>query len=124
MLNRGSPRSFHPTLKMSIPATLILRNAKVWTGDEQQPAAQAVAVIGDEVVRVGTDREIDALRGTGTVVRDLGGKLVLPGFNDSHVFVDAGRNLLSVKLRDAASPEELARRSASSRGISPRANGQ
>jgi len=99
------------TKEMGIPATLILRNAKIWTGDERQPAAQAVAVIGDEVVRVGTDREIDGLRGTSTVVRDLGGKLILPGFNDSHVhFADAGRNLLSVKLRDAASPQELARR--------------
>jgi len=99
------------TKEMGIPATLILRNALIWTGDERRPAAQAVAVIGDEIARVGTDREIDGLRGAGTVVRDLGGKLLLPGFNDSHVhFVDAGRNLLSVKLRDAASPEELARR--------------
>ncbi len=97
--------------EMGIPATLILHNAKIWTGDVRQPAAQAVAVIGDEVVSVGTDREINALRGSGTVVRNLGGKLMLPGFNDSHVhFVDAGRNLLSVKLRDAASPEEFARR--------------
>ena len=96
---------------MGIPATLILRNARVWTGDEKQPIAQAVAVLGDEIVRVGTDREIDALRGPSTVVRDLGGRLILPGFNDSHLhFADAGRNLLSVKLRDADSPEELARR--------------
>jgi predicted amidohydrolase YtcJ len=96
---------------MSIPATLILRNAKIWTGDERQPTAQAVAVIGDAIARVGTDREIDGLRGPDTVIRDLGGKLVLPGFNDSHLhFVDAGRNLLSVKLRDADSPEELAKR--------------
>ena len=99
------------TKEMGIPATFILRNAKIWTGDERQPTAEAVAVIGDEIVRVGTDREIDALRGRDTVVRDLGGKLVLPGFNDSHLhFVDAGRNLLSVKLRDADSPAELARR--------------
>lgn len=97
--------------EMAIPATLILRNAKIWTGDDRQPSAQAVAVIGDEIVRLGTDREIDGLRGNGTVVRDLGGKLVLPGFNDSHVhFAAAGRNLLSVKLRDAASPEEFAKR--------------
>jgi predicted amidohydrolase YtcJ len=96
---------------MGIPATLILRNAKVWTGDERQPTAQAIAVIGDEIVRVGTDREADTLRGPGTVVRDLGGRLILPGFNDSHLhFADAGRNLLSVKLRDADSTEELAKR--------------
>ncbi len=96
---------------MGIPATLILRNAKVWTGDERQPNAQAVAVIGEEIVRVGTDREADTLRGPSTVVRDLSGRLILPGFNDSHLhFVDAGRNLLSVKLRDADSPEQLAKR--------------
>ncbi len=97
--------------EMGIPATLILRNANIWTGDERHPNAQAVAIVGDEIVRVGTDQEIGRLRGPDTVVRDLGGKLVLPGFNDSHVhFVDAGRNLLSVKLRDAGSPEELAKR--------------
>jgi predicted amidohydrolase YtcJ len=96
---------------MGISATLILRNARVWTGDDRQPTAQAVAVVGDEVVRVGSDREIDSLTGAGTVVRDLAGKLVLPGFNDSHVhFTSGGRNLLSVKLRDASSPEEFAKR--------------
>ena len=96
---------------MGISATLILRNARVWTGDDRQPTAQAVAVVGDEVVRVGSDREIDNLTGAGTVVRDLAGKLVLPGFNDSHVhFTSGGRNLLSVKLRDASSPEEFAKR--------------
>jgi predicted amidohydrolase YtcJ len=88
-----------------------LRNALIWTGDERQPTAQAVAVIADGIVRIGTDREIDRLKGPGTIVRDLGGKLLLPGFNDSHVhFIDAGRNLLSVKLRDASNPEELAKR--------------
>jgi hypothetical protein len=42
--------------EMAIPATLILRNAKIWTGDDRQPSAQAVAVIGDEIVRIGKER--------------------------------------------------------------------
>lgn len=94
-----------------IPATLILRNAKIWTGDDRLPTAQAVAVNGDQIVRVGSNHEVDSLRGDGTVVHDLGGKLVLPGFNDSHVhFASAGKNLLSVKLRDASSQEEFVKR--------------
>ena len=42
---------------------------------------------------------------------DAGGKLVLPGFNDAHVhFLSGGFSLANVDLRDATSPEEMARR--------------
>ncbi|MCA1640622.1 MAG: amidohydrolase [Acidobacteria bacterium] len=51
------------------------------------------------------------LAGKRTRVIDARGALVLPGFNDSHVhFTDGGQHLASVQLRDAASPEEFARR--------------
>ena len=92
-------------------ADLIISNAKIWTVDKSVPSAEAVAVLGDRVVAVGTSADIDARRGPHTTVIDAGGKLLLPGFNDAHVhFVSGGKQLDSVQLNDASSPQEFARR--------------
>src|ERR1700750_3385901 len=61
-------------------ATLIVTNATVFTVDKQQPKAEAVAVIGDRIVAVGSRADIDLWRGQETKVIDAGGKLLLPGF--------------------------------------------
>src|SRR5450755_2226846 len=75
-------------------ADLIITNAKVWTVDKARPTAQAVAVLGDRIVAVGSTAEIYALRGPDTKVIDAGGKLLVPGFNDAHVhLVSGGRSL-------------------------------
>jgi len=92
-------------------ADLVLRNAKIWTVDKNHPSAQAVAVLGERIVAVGSNDEIKAWQGPNTHVIDAAGKLLLPGFNDSHVhFVDGGRALDSVQLNDATSAQEFARR--------------
>lgn len=92
-------------------ADLIIRNAKVWTVDKDHPAAQAVAVLGDRIVAVGSTNDVEPWRGAHTQVIDATGKLLLPGFNDSHVhFVDGGLSLDSVQLNDATSAAEFARR--------------
>src|SRR4029077_7829162 len=64
-------------------ATLILTNASVYTVDKQLSKAEAVAVIGDRIVAVGSRADIDLWRGPETKVIDAGGKLLLPGFNDA-----------------------------------------
>ena len=92
-------------------ADLIITNAKIWTVDKARPQAEALAVLGDRIVAVGSAGEVDAWHGPQTKVLDAQGKLLLPGFNDSHVhFVDGGDHLQAVQLKDAASPEEFARR--------------
>ncbi len=92
-------------------ADLILHNAKIWTVDQNHPTAEAVAVLGDRIVAVGSNAEVESWRGTHTRLIDASGKLLLPGFNDSHVhFVDGGRSLDSVQLNDATSAQEFARR--------------
>jgi predicted amidohydrolase YtcJ len=92
-------------------ADLIVRNAKVWTVDKTNPTAQAVAVLGDRIVAVGTNADVEAWRGTRTRVIDAVGQRLLPGFNDSHVhFVDGGLALDQVQLNDATSAEEFALR--------------
>src|SRR5437879_2092716 len=65
-------------------ADLILFNGKIWTVDTSQPVAQAVAVRGAKIVKVGADAEVLALKNSATELIDLHGRLVLPGFNDAH----------------------------------------
>lgn len=92
------------------PVTLALVNAKIWTGDPARPWAEALAVSGERILAVGTTAEIQALAGDAPAV-DGRGRLTTPGFNDAHVhFLQGGFDLASVQLRDAATPEEFARR--------------
>ena len=92
-------------------ADLIIRNAKIWTVDGSRPEAEAVVILGDRIVAVGANVEIDAWRGPATHVLDAGGKPLLPGFNDAHVhFEGGGEQLDSVQLNDATSAQEFARR--------------
>ena len=92
-------------------ADLIVTNANIYTVDKQQPQAAAMAIIGDRFAAVGTSADIDQWRGPNTKIINVAGKIVLPGFNDSHVhFSDAGAALDQVQLNDATTPEEFVRR--------------
>lgn len=92
-------------------ASLVLLNGKIWTVNEAQPRAEAVACLGSRIVAVGSNGEIRKWIGAGTEVLDLNGKLVLPGFNDAHVhFFSGGENLAGVQLRDAKSEDEFRKR--------------
>ena len=92
-------------------ADLIITNAKVWTVDQAHPTAQAVAVLGERIVAVGSDAEVEAWRGPATQVMDAGGKLVLPGFDDAHVhFIRGGAQLADIQLHDVTGAEDFARR--------------
>ena len=98
-------------LKYRGGATLALINGKVWTVDEKQPVAEAVAVQGDRIIAVGTHQQVQPFIDEATQVIDLQGKLVLPGFIDAHThFMDAGLNLLRVDLRPATDAQDFARR--------------
>lgn len=99
-----------PALPMPA-ADLIVVNAHVWTEDPARAEAEAVAVLGDRIVAVGSTQEIRAWRGPHTQLIDAAGKRLVPGFNDAHVhFVDGGAQLDYVQLNDASSPQEFARR--------------
>jgi hypothetical protein len=94
-----------------LAADLVITNARIWTGDALQPDANAVAVVGDRIVDVGSSREIDRWRAAATTVIDAEGRRVLPGFNDAHVhLIDGGTALDNVNLKDAATPAEFTRR--------------
>jgi predicted amidohydrolase YtcJ len=67
-------------------------NARVWTGDPAQPAATAFALKGDRFVAVGSDDAVRKLARAETVIVDLGGHRVVPGFIDSHWHLPSRRS--------------------------------
>jgi predicted amidohydrolase YtcJ len=92
-------------------ADLVIRNARVWTGDSARPAAQALAVRGERLVAVGSNAEVDRHRSPRTRVIDAGGRLVTPGFIDDHThFSQAGALLIGANLLDVSSPAPFASR--------------
>ena len=66
-------------------ADRVFVNGTIWTGDAARPHARAIAVHGDSLLAVGSDEEVRALASTDTAVVDLRGRLVVPGFQDSHL---------------------------------------
>ena len=95
---------------MSGPITSAVVNARVWTGDSALPWAEALAVRGDTLAAVGTNADIRGLA-SGVTPIDAGGRLVLPGFIDTHVhFLLGGLRLASVQLRDARTRDEFVSR--------------
>lgn len=85
------------------PPTLIVVNGRVQTMDDARTVAEAVAVSGSTIARVGSTSDIEALAGLSTVVVDAGGATVAPGFNDSHLhFLEGALGLGDVDLADAA----------------------
>jgi len=99
-----------PARGQAPPADLILHGARIWTGDEARPWAQAVAIRGNRIVAVGDDAAVLALRGPRTEVRDLAGRFVSPGFIDNHThFNRAGELLLGINLLEVSDAEGLVR---------------
>jgi predicted amidohydrolase YtcJ len=92
------------------PADLILLSAKVWTGDQANPEAEALAVLNGRIVAVGRNEEIEKRRGQETVVLDGKWRRVVPGFIDSHTHMSmGGLNLLSVDLRKTKDESDFTR---------------
>lgn len=67
-----------------VRADLLIRGARIYTMDDAQARAEALAVHGDRILAVGTDDELEPLRGPGTRVVDGRGATILPGFIDAH----------------------------------------
>ena len=94
-------------------AEIVLFGGQIWTGAEAVAGSQptAVAVADGRILAVGTDNEIVRFVGPPTRRIDLEGRRIVPGFLDAHThFVEGGFELASVQLRDAATPQEFARR--------------
>ena len=93
------------------PADIILYNANIWTADDAAPSAQAVAVRGDKIVKVGADKEVLALGGRSTRKINLKGKFVVPGFIDGHTHTEnATEWFFDARLMDVATEDEMVAR--------------
>lgn len=90
-------------------ADLILFNGKVYTMEENQPWAEAIAIKGNKILAVLSDkRNVKRYTGTDTRIIDLEGKFVLPGFIDAHThFAGAGALLQDANLLAVSDTEGL-----------------
>jgi predicted amidohydrolase YtcJ len=83
-------------------ADTIIARAKVYTGNSEQPWAEAVAIHDGKIMAVGDEATVFKLRYAGTEVIEAGGHLVLPGFVDCHIhFLDGSLSLGRVNLEGA-----------------------
>ncbi|MNQ45168.1 N-substituted formamide deformylase precursor [compost metagenome] len=82
---------------------LILHNARVYTAEPGQPLQQAIAVENGKVSAVGSDAQVLRLKQPDTRIIDLGGKVLMPGFIDSHSHTVKG----GLQLRQANLDGEL-----------------
>jgi hypothetical protein len=72
------------TVSPEPPADLLIVGGRVYTVEPERPWAEAMAVRGDRIVKVGTEKEVRALKGPAMREYDAHGCVVLPGFNDGH----------------------------------------
>src|SRR5918999_3910200 len=88
-----------------MPADLVFLNGTVITVDDEQPTAEAVAVVGNRIARVGNNDEIRNEVGPATRVIDLEGRTLLPGFNDNHTHpISYGLGLSLIDARPGTVP--------------------
>lgn len=86
---------------------LIFKNGLVYTVDSHRTWAQAVAIEGDQIIFVGSNEGVESYIGSETVVIDLEGKMVLPGFVDAHAHPSHAMDLVgNISLYPLESLEE------------------
>lgn len=94
---------------MTTTAELIITHADIRTMDERHPRAEAIAIRGGRIVAVGSNAEIQALAGLDTRRIDAGGRLMLPGLQDTHVHfqLSAADLYHNASLYDATTLDQL-----------------
>ncbi len=96
---------------MAQEADLVLRNGVIWTVDDDNPRAEAMASAGDRILYVGSNSGVERFIGGDTEVVDLAGNFVTPGFYDNHVhFESTGRLLYGLNLLDVSDEKSFVAR--------------
>ncbi|KAF8398253.1 hypothetical protein HHK36_017180 [Tetracentron sinense] len=92
-------------------ADLVVTNAVIYTSDSSLPFAEAMAVRDGRIIRVGNYSSVHDLTGSGTKELNLNGKVVVPGFIDSHMhLIFGGLQMVRVELRGVNSKDEFVRK--------------
>ena len=90
------------------PASLLFVGGNIYTGNEKQPTAQAIAVKGDRIRFVGSARDAQAYRNEQTRTVDLQGATVLPGLTDAHCHIfGIGERELTLNLEGTKTLENF-----------------
>ena len=93
---------------VSIAADTILENGTIYTIDNNNTVAEAIAVKGGKIIYVGTKTGAETYKGSATEVVDLKGKVVMPGFVDAHVHAPgtAMTELFDIYLYESLTKEQ------------------
>jgi len=92
-------------------AELLMLNGKVYTVNREQSWAEAIAITDGRIIWVGSSDDANQWQGKGTRTIDLGGKMVMPGFQDIHIHpVHSGVSYQQCALFDVEGVELLQQR--------------
>src|SRR2546429_357760 len=90
------------------PAEVVFVNGNIYTVNEKQPRAEAIAVKGDRIVFVGSNASAKRFQGGGTRVIDLHGETVVPGMTDAHYhFIGVGQREMNLNLEGLTNLEDF-----------------
>src|SRR3954454_5182412 len=90
------------------PAQTVFVNGNIYTMNERQPRAEAIAVKGDRIIFVGSNGEAKKFQTNGARTVDLAGKTVTPGLTDSHCHIfGIGERELTLNLEGTNTLEEF-----------------
>lgn len=96
---KSSSAALNGTTGSGFYADTIIHNAKINTLDPKNPKAQAIAIKGDLIQRVGNDHAVMQLRGPSTVIIDAKKKTIIPGLIDAHTHFIRGGLTYSMEVR-------------------------
>ncbi len=84
-----------------VQADMILQNGTIYTANDAQWTAAAVAIKGDEIIFVGSVVDAQNFIGENTNIFDLGGDTVFPGLTDAHTHIKwVGQRELGLNLQN------------------------
>src|SRR6267143_941560 len=89
-------------------ADVVFKNGNIYTANERQPKAEAIAVRGDRIIFVGSNRDAQQYVGGNTRVIDLNGKTMVPGMTDAHNHLSGvGFREMTLNLEGVTSLEDF-----------------
>jgi len=92
-----------------VKADVVYTNGKIYTVNEAQPWAEAVAIKDGKFLKVGSDTDVKPLVGEETEVIELDGKMVMPGILDlhSHPFITPWYGQMNLSLKNPGDHEKI-----------------
>lgn len=107
-IQEAMPWYEEPRVWSAEPVDMVLLGGRVYLGDAGDTEREAIAIRGDRVFATGQRAWIETMIGPNTRVVELNGRLVTPGFNDTHMHLAAGGvSMLEVVLQGANTIDDV-----------------